>query len=299
MGSIKIKGATSGSMVLTVPDTGSDNVPVDVDSLLAKTGDGSGLTGIHQTGTQSNPAKHPSEIVAANAWTGDGLYYIQTANGVKQTYCINDGARQYMVIGKFAGSAADSVADTIYTGDFIIQDSSPTQFSCNFGEMVIEEIRFIGTDTISNWETSRNIDFIHGINFKPWKKVFNQVSLPQAYVNAHNGAGLHKYGYKTTYCSDGRGRWHNAGYHSHLMSDALENVTEGAFTSPGSFYLNAASDAKFTAHNDRPGSGQDTYYVVGFGRDDNLKSFNDSWPSESNDMTGGLDYSTAVYVLIR
>ena len=46
MGSIKIKGATSGSMVLTVPDTGSDNVPVAVDSLLAKTGDGSGLSGV-------------------------------------------------------------------------------------------------------------------------------------------------------------------------------------------------------------------------------------------------------------
>ena len=46
MGSIKIKGTTSGSILLTAPDTGADNVPVEFDTFLAKTGDGSGLTGL-------------------------------------------------------------------------------------------------------------------------------------------------------------------------------------------------------------------------------------------------------------
>ena len=66
MGSIKIKGTTSGSILLTAPDTGADNVPVEFDTFLAKTGDGSGLTGV------LTPTGDGSGLTGVLTPTGDG-----------------------------------------------------------------------------------------------------------------------------------------------------------------------------------------------------------------------------------
>jgi hypothetical protein len=231
----------------------------------------------------------------------DGFYNILTPNGgwVK-TYCIQDKHGIYMVVGKLAADACLTVAGTISTNRDTVQDSSGTAMSCNFGDYPCKEVRYIGTNSIEgDWESSRNIDFIHGIDGKPWKNVWAQSAIEQTYHPNTPLSGV-KYGYWCTYCKDGRHRWSNYEYHSHGMSDGANvSVAPTDFTEPGSFSLNAADDAKFTVHYNREGSGQDGPVSAGFGQDDSIIGFFDLNKADSSNMGGGRTYSTAVYVCIR
>jgi len=250
-------------------------------------------------GHVSNPAASAQAIVDAGDWTGNGFYHIDTISGSTNTYCIKDTNGTYMVVGKFAGNAKDSVQATITTASTTVQDSSGTIFSCDFGNFGCNEIRFIGTNSIEgNWESTRNIDFIHGQNGRPWKDCFYESSHTQVHHPSTPGSGV-KHGYWCTYAKDGRGRWSNPDYRSHAMSDAGNQITQAAFTSPGSFYMEQNQDAKFTVMHSGEASGQDGIVSAGFGNDDNVEGFFDLYPSTTTNMGGGNAFSTAVYVLIR
>jgi hypothetical protein len=244
------------------------------------------------------PADSADAIVTAGDWNGDGFYWISTPNnGTMSTYCIKDTNGAYMVIGKFAANAKDTVQSTITTANVTVQDSSGTVFSSAFGDFTTNEIRFIGTDSIEgNWASTRNIDFIHGQSNRAWKNCFYESSY--AYVNHPGVSGL-KPGYWCTYAKDGRGRWSNTDYRSHAMSDGFNQITQAAFTTPGSFYMEQSGDAKFTVMNTGEASGQDGIVSAGFGNDDEVEGFFDLYPSTTTNMGGGNTYSTAVYVLIR
>lgn len=278
---------TSGECYVCTDITTDANVWMNI-------GEGSGSVPL--LGSQSNPAASAGAIDAAGAWNGDGFYYITTDNGVKETYCIKDDLGAYMVIGKFAADAADNIAATISTANETIQDSTATKWSCNFGNMIIDEIRFIGVNSIEgDWADNRNIDFIHGIDNKSFKSVMHQIGNGPTVT----GTGSAKYGYTCTYAKDGYGRWTNNSYVHHRISDGAGSVSEGAFTAAGSFNIDTADDGKFTAHHTYTYSGQDTEFTVGFGHDDNIVGFSDEYPNTADNMGGGRDYATAVYVLIR
>jgi hypothetical protein len=246
------------------------------------------------------PADSADAIVTAGDWNGDGFYWISTPNnGTMSTYCIKDTNGAYMVIGKFAANAKDTVQSTITTANVTVQDSSGTVFSSAFGDFTTNEIRFIGTDSIEgNWTSTRNIDFIHGQSNRAWKNCFYESSYTYVHHPGSPGSGS-KPGYWCTYAKDGRGRWSNTDYRSHAMSDGFNQITQAAFTTPGSFYMEQNGDAKFTVMNTGEASGQDGIVSAGFGNDDDVEGFFDLYPSTTTNMGGGNTYSTAVYVLIR
>ena len=258
-------------------------------------GDGTGTVPQFPLLGSSNtiPAESAEAIDDHGSWVGDGYYYITTVNGAKQTYCIKDDNGVYMVIGKFASDACLTVQNTISTSDSTVDDVSGTLWSCNFGNNNLKELRFIGVNSIQgDWRRDRNIDFIHGFTGTENLKT----------LMAKMGSGTlygGKHGYPTSYAKDGRGRWHNTAYANHRMSDVTMSVAAGAFTSAGSFFLDNADDAKFTAIDIGTTSGQDATYSVGFGQDDSVIGFNDSWPAIPNNMNGGRAFNTAVYVLMR
>ena len=256
--------------------------------------------------TPYNPVKNADEILKEIENPIDDFYYIETQNGVKKTYCIFENNKGYMLIGKFADSAKDSVRSTISTDDVSINDQNSTIFSCNFGEFACNEIRFIGTNSIeNNWKNNRTIDFIHGIDGKPWKDVWCYIGNPEGERadqvtgdDATNGA---RYGYYCTYCEDGRGRWKNNSYRAHLVSDTKVSITSGCFIQPGSFNLNAGSDAKFSVSATKDSSGQDidSANSAFFGSDDNHLAFYDVNTDTVNQNSEKVDFNSAVYVFIR
>jgi hypothetical protein len=278
----------SGECYVCTDITSSDNVWKNI-------GDGTGT--IHKFpllgGTTTAAAASAQAIDDDGSWVGDGFYYITTGNGTKKTYCVKDDNGVYMVIGKFAADAADTVVGTISTSDSTVNDASGTLWSCNFGDTTLNELRFIGVNSIEgDWKNDRNIDFIHGF---PGTENLKTLMAKMGSGTTFSG----KHGYPTTYAKDGRGRWHNTSYVGHRMSDATMSVTAAAFTAAGTFYMQNAGDAKFTAHATSTTSGQDTSYTVGFGSDDLAVGFDDNYPDQAANMGGGRDYNTAVYVLMR
>ena len=63
--------------------------------------------------------------------------------------------------------------------------------------------------------------------------------------------------------------------------------------------MGSSVDAKITVSATRVFSGQDTYVTAGFGNDDNIQGFFDEYPNETSNMQGGLDFSSAAWVLIK
>ena len=278
----------SGECYVCTDITSSDNVWKNI-------GDGTGS--IHKLpllgSTDTVPAASAAAIDADGSWIGDGFYYITTSNGTKKTYCVKDNNGVYMVIGKFAADACITVLGTISTSDTTVNDASGTLWSCNFGNTTLNELRFIGVNSIEgDWKNDRNIDFIHGF---PGTENLKTLMAKMGSASTFGG----KFGYPTSYAKDGRGRWHNTVYANHRMSDATMSVTAAAFTSAGSFNMDPADDAKFTAHHTATTSGQDTSFSVGFGNDDNVVGFSDEYPGQALNMSGGRDFNTAVYVLMR
>jgi len=272
---------------------------------LGGAGSKSGIIGINDRIGFSNSS------IPVGTTAGNGFYNILTPNGgYRSTYCIQDEQGFYMVIGKFAADACLTVGDaSIPTNRDTVKDSSGTVISCNFGDYPCHEIRFIGTNSIEGeWWNNRNIDFIHGIDGKPFKNVWEQSRYLQVH-HANNAGTSWKYGYWCTYCKDGRGRWANYNYHSHAMTDGANvSIDKSDFTEPSSFTLNVAGDAKFTVHSHREASGQDGYCSAGFGLDDTTVGFFDYTTGSVGSYTLGevsnftsvaRSWATAVYVCIR
>ena len=106
-------------------------------------------------------------------------------------------------------------------------------------------------------------------------------------------------GFTTRGSYDGRGRWANRDHVFYQMSDTNVSIEASDFTSPDTFYLHNASDAKFGADAYSSSTGQDEDKMVSFGEDDGNRAFMDRFPNRDGNNTNRRDYSTAVYVLLH
>ena len=79
-------------------------------------------------------------------------------------------------------------------------------------------------------------------------------------------------GFTTRGSYDGRGRWANR-HVFYQMSDSNVSIEASDFTSPDSFNLDNADDAKFGADAYSSSTGQDEEVMVQFGRDDGRRAF--------------------------
>tara|TARA_B100000035_G_C21026414_1_gene566430 strand:+ start:1179 stop:2279 length:1101 start_codon:yes stop_codon:yes gene_type:complete len=259
---------------------------------------GGASAGSGAKGTQSNPATDAQEILETSPTAPtDGLYYIDTPNGgVQQIYCIFDKGAGWMVVGKFGSDASNTVANTVSTTrGLTVQNSTGTEFSADFGDYYPSFVRHIGVDNISDWSNNRNLDFWHGVpNDRQWKRFW---------TNGRSSGmdRVRREGFSTQGTWDGRGRWANPDYTFMQMSDSNTSISEGAFTSSGSFYLHNAQDAKFSTDSHRSTSGQDEEVQCQYGYDDSRRCFMDRFTDGSRDgnNTNRRDYSSAVYVLLH
>ena len=249
-----------------------------------------------------------------------GATYIESLytpnGGVQNCRIFEDHLGKWVAVGYFAADAKLSIQTTwgsargAPTG---LGQSETTVFSADWGDSYPTEVRYLGATDFNNFQETKTIDFIHGVPVgRPWKQFFNNAHrTPDGGTDVsvslmgkvQGSVGSLKNGWECRGAYDGRGRWHNADYTHHRMSDDTGiNCADTAFTTPTSSHFNweAASDAKISVHHSNDYSGQDGITSAGFGNDDNIVAFFDDYPTDrTNFGSTSNNYTSAVYVLMK
>ena len=247
-----------------------------------------------------------SDLSSTAAPTNFGVYtseirLIETPNGgLKQCRVITDNYGEWILVGRFAASAMNSIANgnswSSESGlDTGTAQNLTTKFSADFGDSYPTEVRIMGATDFTKWRDTRTVDFIYGVpEGRQWKFFFSG--------GVENGMALStKYGWGINGAYDGFGRWVNPAQTFVRMSDGNVTNPSAAYTTAttNAFNWDSADDAKITVSATRVFSGQDTFLTSGFGNDDNIYGFFDEYPNEVTNMQGGVDFSSAAWVLIK
>ena len=252
-----------------------------------------------------------SNLSTTAAPTNFGVYtsevrLIDTPNGGLQSCrVITDNFGEWIVVGRFAASAMTSIQSTwssVSGMSLGTSQSESTQFSADFGDSFPEEVRIMGSTDFTKWRDNRTVDFIYKVpEGRQWKYFFSGGAtngMTSQLQDCNTGT---RYGWSVNGTYDGFGRWVNAAQTRVGMSDTNVTNPSAAYTTAtaNAFYWETALDAKFTVSATRPYSGQDCYATAAFGNDDNIQGFFDEYPNESFNMNGGVDFSSAAWVLIK
>ena len=247
-----------------------------------------------------------SDLSTGSNPTNFGIYtseirLIDTPNGgLKQCRVITDNYGEWILVGRFAASAMNSIANgnswSSESGlDTGTAQNLATKFSADFGDSYPTEVRIMGATDFTKWRDTRTVDFIYGVpEGRQWKFFFSG--------GVENGMALStKYGWCINGAYDGFGRWVNPAQTFVRMSDGNVTNPSAAYTTAttNAFNWDGADDAKITVSATRVFSGQDTYLTTGFGNDDNIYGFFDEYPGEASNMNGGVDFSSAAWILIK
>ena len=234
--------------------------------------------------------------------------------GAQNVRMVEDWSGLWMQVGRFAADAAESVQTTwssVRGLSTSLEQNATTQFSADFGHTYPTECRFMGATDFGNYYATRTIDFIHKIPAgRPWKHfmanqgTYNASDTTLMVGTVQGDAGSAKSGWECEGAYDGFGKWANPHYRYHKISDGSGNLTHhtAAFSAAtaNSFNWAAAQDAKITVDGlGNNYSGQDTTESTGFGEDDSIVGFFDTWPTNHANMGGGRTFSSAVWVLIK
>jgi hypothetical protein len=247
-----------------------------------------------------------SDLSTGSNPTNFGIYtseirLIDTPNGgLKQCRVITDNYGEWILVGRFAASAMNSIANgnswSSESGlDTGTAQNLATKFSADFGDSYPTEVRIMGATDFTKWRDTRTVDFIYGVpEGRQWKFFFSG--------GVENGMAVStKYGWGINGAYDGFGRWVNPAQNFVRMSDGNVTNPSAAYTTAttNAFNWDGADDAKITVSATRVFSGQDTYLTTGFGNDDNIYGFFDEYPGEASNMNGGVDFSSAAWILIK
>ena len=224
---------------------------------------------------------------------------LATPNGGSQSCrIIEDNLGKWILVGRFAASAATSVTGTwssVRGLSTSTSQSETTAFSADWGESLPTEVRVLGATDFDNWKDTRTIDFVYKVPAgRTWASFFNNGNADGTYQNT-------RFGFTVNGCYDGFGRWNNPSCNMIGMSDGAYTNPSTAYTTPTSnaFNWNTTQDAKLTAIHTGAYSGQDYTETTGFGVDDNIKGFFDTYPSLTSNMQTGETFSSAVWILIK
>jgi hypothetical protein len=252
-----------------------------------------------------------SNLSTTAAPTNFGVYtseirLIDTPNGGLQSCrVITDNFGEWIVVGRFAASAMTSIQSiwsSVSGMSLGTSQSESTQFSADFGDSFPEEVRIMGSTDFTKWRDNRTVDFIYKVpEGRQWKYFFSggaTSGMTSQLQDCNTGT---RYGWSVNGTYDGFGRWVNAAQTRVGMSDVNVTNPSAAYTTAtaNAFNWHNASDAKFTVSATRPYSGQDCYETTGFGKDDATDGFFDEYPNEVFNFAGGVDFSSAAWVLIK
>lgn len=227
---------------------------------------------------------------------------LQTPNGGLQTVrIIEDCLGRWIQVGRFIANASIAIQSPwssvrgLSTG---ISQYEYTEFSADWGDSIPTEVRVLGSTDFDNWKENRTIDFVYRVpTGRMWKNFFSGGGNTGDVIVS----GTPRYGFTTTGTYDGFGRWNNPENTQIGMSDGAFVNPAGAYITPTSnaFNWNTTQDAKLTAIHTGLYSGQDVNETTGFGVDDNIRGFFDTYPNLTSNMSTGDTYSSAVWILIK
>jgi hypothetical protein len=242
---------------------------------------------------------------------------ITTPNGGDQTCRVfEDWTGRWVMVGRFAADARTSIQGTwgsVSGLSTAVSQSTATAFSSDWGDIYPSEVRIMGCTDVDEYMDTRTIDFVYGnrpsgmhaYTPRQWKHFFAGQNADGMLQNA---GGSPRWGFTMGYSYDGKGRWYNPNQHGMGMSDANVTNPRAAYTTPtaNAFNWNGAQDAKLLATHYRAFASQDVYQTTGFGSDDNIQGFYDSYPTEYTNMGGGTTgggvhatFSSAVFILLK
>ncbi len=231
---------------------------------------------------------------------------IATPNGgLQKCRVITDTFGEWILVGRYAASAMSAIQTTWSSVSGLslgTTQSATTEFSADFGDSYPTEVRIMGSTDFTKWRDNRTIDFIYGVpEGRAWKYFFSGGAANGMTSVGPNHSGNNKFGWNINGSYDGFGRWANTTQTSVGMSDTNVTNPSAAYTTAtaNAFNWHPASDAKMTVTATRTFSGQDSFETAGFGKDDGIQGFFDEYPNETNNMQGGVDFSSAVWVLIK
>jgi len=310
--------SNNGDSVATV--AGFRDGADDKGSLVFQTQNGSAGFGTRLTIAADGPATFTNNITtpesnleAVATVKSFGVYtssvrLIDTPNGgLQKCRVITDDYGEWILVGRFAASAMNTIALNGTWGSVSglslgTAQNETTSFSADFGDSFPTEVRIMGATDFSRWRDTRTIDFIYGVpQGRKWKFFFSGGATNGMTSVGPNHSGNNKFGWNINGSYDGFGRWINPLQTSVGMSDANVTNPSAAYTTAtaSAFAWDTADDAKITVTATRTFSGQDSFETAGFGNDDNIYGFFDEYPSETNNMQGGVDFSSAAWVLIK
>ena len=242
---------------------------------------------------------------------------ITTPNGGDQTCRVfEDWTGRWVMVGRFAADARVSITGTWSSVSGLstaVAQTTATAFSADWGDAYPSEVRIMGCTDIDEYMDTRTIDFIYGnrpsgahaYTPRQWKHFF---AGQNADGMTQNAGWANKFGFATGYTYDGKGRWYNPIMVGMGMSDGQVTNPRAAYTTATSnaFNWNTAADAKLITTHYRTTAKQDDHETTGFGTDDNTPGFFDSYPTEYNNMGGGVTgggvhatLTSAVFILIK
>ena len=316
-----VSASTQSNFTLRVSDDQS-NTPVDrafniiVTPLLDGSTQARAITNYNQI---ANVLGTSYGITSRHITTEDG--------GVQQTYLLRKENYNWVLVARFAASAATSVTTTLASvrGLNDITQSGTSYFSADWGSKAVEDIMFWGATDFPN-ETGHTVNWVYEIGGNQTLRGFFAGGSPtDTYTSTYDNnstsavylpqrAGTYSGTKHSLYINNGTrdgaykgSRWTNSSFRYFLVSDPGSS-SNNAYTKPNGlssptssmFYWHGGVDAKFGTTSSGTSCGQDLGNLTQmFGMDDSYVSFHDSnqTPFSSNAANG--NYSSAVTVWAR
>jgi hypothetical protein len=260
----------------------------------------------YKYGDSSQSAEWSRQTASALALTTE-LYstytrsYATPDGGTQTVRFCEDCLGRWIVVGKFAASAKDSIGNTwssVRGLSTSTSQSDTTAFSADFGSSYPTEVRVMGSTNFDYWKENRTIDFVYRVpSGRTWATFFNSGST--------NGDSMMtvtaRYGFKVNGGYDGFGRWNNSSLTDIGMSDGVYTNPSTAYSTPTASAFNwyTTQDGKLSIIHTGAYSGQDVNTTSSVGYDDAVAGFFDVFPSTSSNHAAGAVFSSAVWVMIK
>lgn len=273
----------------------------------------SGLDG--SSSSRALPSIQEATTYIGNSFP-DGVYYINTPDGgVQQAYLMYAEDYVWVLVGRFAANASQTVTNTLSSQRSMIDISQngTSMWSADWGSQTVEDTMIWGATDFANRQGT-TVNWVYQNQGNQTLRAFwsGQTSgdnTSNGTANMPERAGAGGPAKNSLFCYGARdgvfkgSRWVNNGFVYMKLSDASTCYTNPyRLSNPGgdASYWHGSNDAKLTVSHTNSTTGQDYGYISqGFGYDDGNRHFADFYSSEGGENNTTTSYSSAVTIWAR
>lgn len=250
----------------------------------------------------------------------DGAYYINTPDGgVQQAYLMYAENYIWVLIGRFAADASQTVTNTLSSQRSMVDvtQNGTSMWNADWGSSYVQDVMIWGATDFSN-RSGHTVNWVYQVAGNTTLRAFwsgqtsgddtsngtTNMPLRSGYTGSSKHS-LRPYGARDGIFSGSR--WTNSSFTAVKIAD--EQASSGRcytnpnrLSNPGSnaSYWHGGTDAKLVVSHTVSSAGQDQGNIsAGFGYDDNNRHFSDFYPSEGGENNTTLTYSSAVTMWAR